>query len=98
MNMRVGHPTASVLIVRSAVRDLGIFFVHLPARLACEWLEAHPGGNYPLVPPSVAPSHAQLYSSILRVLSCGPESGGAECRHDENPAIRTRFSSHPRRG
>lgn len=45
MNMRVGHPTASALIVRSAVRDLGIFFVHLPARLACEWLEAHPGGN-----------------------------------------------------
>ena len=46
MSMRIGHPTASALIARSAVRDLGIFFVHLPARLSREWIEAHPlGGN-----------------------------------------------------
>jgi len=29
-------------------------------------------------PPSVASSHTQLSSSILLVLSCGPEWGGAE--------------------
>ena len=29
-------------------------------------------------PPSVASSHAQLSSSVLRVLSCGSEWGGAE--------------------
>ncbi len=29
-------------------------------------------------PPSVAPSHTQLSSTVLRVLSCGPEWVGAE--------------------
>jgi hypothetical protein len=31
MSMRIGRPTASALIARSAVRDLGIFSVHLLA-------------------------------------------------------------------
>jgi hypothetical protein len=45
MNMRIGHLMASALIARFAVRDLRIFFVHLPARLSREWLEVHPPGG-----------------------------------------------------
>jgi hypothetical protein len=46
MSMKIGHPRASALIARSAVRDLGIFFVHLSARLSREWIEVRlPGGN-----------------------------------------------------
>ena len=35
-------------------------------------------------PPSVAPSHTQL-STVLRVLRCGSEWGGAELGHEETP-------------
>jgi hypothetical protein len=45
MSMRIGHPKASALIARSAARDLGILFVHMPTRLSREWLEAHPPGE-----------------------------------------------------
>jgi len=43
--------------------------------------------------PSVAPSHAQLSSSVLRVLSCGPDWGGAESGHEENPTVCARSES-----
>ena len=36
-------------------------------------------------PPSVAPSHTQLSSSVLLVLSCGSEWGGAELGHEGDP-------------
>jgi hypothetical protein len=34
--------------------------------------------------PSLAPSHTQLSSSVLRVLSCGAEWRGAESGHGSN--------------
>ena len=39
----------------------------------------------PPSPPSVAPSHTQLSSTVLHVLSCGSEWGGAESGPGHTP-------------
>ena len=38
--------------------------------------------------PSVAPSHTQLSSTVLLVLSCGSEWGRAELGHGSNSVLR----------